>query len=444
MNRDYLSGEHRCLEYKATLSRTLLKSVSAFSNYHDGTIVIGIRDDNTIAGVPDVVATRLALEHMIQDSIVPRPFFRIETIEQDGKDLIVLHVLQGEKTPYTFDNKAYKRSDTSTLAVDRFGYNELVLRGKNQSYEEQLSDMTDLSFQRLEQMFRDHVGISAMDEDVFRSLELMRKDRFTNAAVLLSDSNPLPHANIALVRFEGIAVTQIGDVQRLSHRSVLQQFEDCLDFYRKHISQGEAIRGAYHDKVEEVPLVAYREAIANALVHRDYSRPAETRVEVFDDRIEIVSPGGLPAGLTLDEYRTGRVSMPRNRILADIFLRLGIIERLATGIRRIRQYYSGQDDQPQFDASEHSVRVILPRMKKPNDKNRSAPSIPPVQELTEQETSILHLIRQHGEITRREVQTATTLGKTQAYSILNRLVERRILVRTGNARSTTYRMPNQQ
>ncbi|MGB4440043.1 MAG: ATP-binding protein [Sedimentibacter sp.] len=110
----------------------------------------------------------------------------------------------------------------------------------------------------------------------------------------------------------------------------------------------EVIKGAYRETIEEIPLVAFREAIANAIVHREYMLEADVRVEIFDDRVEILSPGGLPIGITEEEYIDGRVSIPRNRIISDVFLRLGIIERLATGIRRIREYYKNSGANPEF------------------------------------------------------------------------------------------------
>ncbi len=448
MDRDWLSGENRYLEYKAQLSRTLLKSVSAFANYHDGRIVIGIRDDCSVAGMPDVASARLALEHMIHDSLVPQPFYEIETFVYEGEDLIFLTVYQGENTPYTVSNKAYKRSDTSTVPVDRFEYHELVLRGRNLSYEELPFEQADLTFHRLEALLRERLRLGTVNQDVLRSLELMNREQYNLAAALLSDQNPVRHAGISLVRFEGIHVSQIKDVQRLEHVSLLTQYDSCMDFYRKHLSQGERITGPYHEKTEEVPFVAYREAVANALLHRDYSRPVENRVEIYDDRVEVVSPGGLPPGVATEEYLAGKVSIPRNRILADIFLRLGIIERLATGVRRIRQYYAGQSEQPTFEVGENSILVILPRLAQkeagfPNEKNRSVRSVTidqPGNALTGQEMQVLHLFEQKQEIKRRDVEAALKLGKTQAYGVLDQLVKVGLLVRKGSARSTTYQI----
>ena len=129
-------------------------------------------------------------------------------------------------------------------------------------------------------------------------------------------------AVIQLVAFSDKGVSRIKDRTSLKSRSLISQFDDCMLFYHKHINIGEIIESAYRRTIEDVPYIAYREAVANMLVHRDYKISVDSRIEFFSDRIEVVSPGGLPLGLLEEEYVEGRISKARNKKVADMFLRL--------------------------------------------------------------------------------------------------------------------------
>ena len=139
-----------------------------------------------------------------------------------------------------------------------------------------------------------------------------------------------------------------------------------MDIYEKALSvfrdfyQYEVIQGADRKMVEKVPEVAFREAIANALIHRVWDVDSQIRVSMFDDKIEVVSPGGLPSGITEDEYLSGKLSVLRNRNLANVFYRLGFVEIFGTGITRIKQVYSEALIKPSFEVSENAIQIVLP------------------------------------------------------------------------------------
>ena len=185
-------------------------------------------------------------------------------------------------------------------------------------------------------------------------------------------------------------------------------------------------------------MVAYRETIANAIVHREYMLESDIRVEIFDDRMEIISPGGLPIGITEEEYLDGRVSIPRNRIIADIFLRLGIIERLATGIRRIREYYKNSGVNPKFLIAQNSIKVILPKI---NHKTNSSEQLPLNKfetNLNENELKIMKYVKSAERITRKEAENILSLKKTQTAQILTEMVDKGLLLKVGAGRNTNY------
>lgn len=430
------------LEFKREFTKNILKTVSAYANYHDGEVIIGIDDDLNIVGVNDAVSLRLKLENSINDSITPRPYYEITEKVFNDKTLIILKVYHGENTPYLYDNKAYKRMDTSTIVVDRYDYENLILNGRNQGYDEMFTQEDNLKFDYLSKKLRDFLGLNLnmLSPDILKTLGLIRNDKYTNAAALVSDNNPLSNSGISLIRFEGNTIANIRDRIYLNNLSILEMFDKSVDFYYKHINTAEIIQDAYRKTLEQVPFVAYREAVANAIVHRDYSIKAENRIEIYDDRIEIVSPGGLPIGITEEEYLDGRISISRNKIISDIFFRLGIIERLATGIRRIREYYRDYDVKPIFSITANSIKVILPFT---NNNNSSSERVNEYTneynvKITDSERLLINYIRINKHITRIEAEKLLDIRKTYTVKILNQLIQKGILRRVGIGRNTMY------
>lgn len=432
--------ESRILEFKREYTKNILKTVSAFANYHDGEIIIGISDDLNIVGVDDPISFKLKLENAINDNISPRPYYEINEKGIEGKTIIILKIHRGENTPYLFDNKAYKRMDTSTIAVDIYDYENLILNGRNLGYDELYYKDENLDFNYLNKILREKLNLSNMSRDILKTLGLIKNEKYTNAAALLADNNPIAHSGMSLIRFEGNSVANIKDRVFLKDISVLEIFDKAIDFYHKHINTSELINGAYRKTIEQVPIVAYREAVANAIVHRDYSIEADTRIEIYDSRIEIISPGGLPIGITEEEYIDGRISVSRNKVISDIFFRLGIIERLATGIRRIKDYYKEYNVRPSFLISKNSIKIILPftnnielQNERVNEKLNEY-----VFELSENELRLIDYIRKSKQINRIEAEKILGLKKTYTIEVINNLIAKGVIRRVGKGRNTVY------
>ncbi|WKY49099.1 putative DNA binding domain-containing protein [Eubacteriaceae bacterium ES3] len=433
-----LLGENKYIEYKAVYSKTLLKTVSAFANYHDGVIIIGIDDNKQIVGIEDPDRLRLNLENTINDAIEPRPYYEIEIETYEGLEILLIRVYKGDNTPYLYDKKAYKRLDTASVPVDRSALDELILYGKNMTFDMMRAPQQNLSFVVLNSHLKSRLNLHHVSDDLLITLELKVKDQYNMAAALLSDDNPLQQANLQLIAYDGNGVAAIKDRLTVMHQSLLKHFEDGMAFYYKHINQSEKITTAYRESIAEVPLVAYREALANLIVHRDYSRPVDGRIEIFDDRIEILSPGGLPLGINESEYLSGRISVPRNRIIADIFFRLHIIEKLATGIRRIKEYYQDYRVEPSFIIEENSITIVLPKVTQ-NSPSQPFETTYPI-DLTPNERRILEILKTHKSMTRQQLETALDLKKTQTNTLIQRLKANRLLIQVGSGRSTVYQI----
>ncbi len=424
MRIDYKLGENKEVEYKREYSRSLLKTVSAFSNYNDGLIVLGITDKREAIGVTNINYLKEQVENAIFDSILPNPYFEIETDIFEGKTILILKVFKSENTPYTYQGKAYKRIAVTTREVDLYEYNELVLSGKNLTYDEIQINDPELDLRDLSDRLKKTIGISEIDKNVLASLMLYKNGKYNIAAKLLSDNNNI--GRIVLLRYSD-SVNIIKDRIDLENISILSQFDKCIDFYFKHINKQEEIRGAYRKTIEAVPLVAYREAIANAICHRDYNKEADIKVEIFDDRIEITSPGGLPVGISYEDFIDGKISIPRNKIIAEIFYRLKLIEKIATGIRRIRSQYREYEMKPDFQITDYSVRIVLPNVLYKKEVSYSG-----------RDKEIVELFTDREFLTARDISMALGIKKTQTNMYLNKLVSKGLLQKIGSSRNIKY------
>ena len=327
--------ETRILEFKETITNTFLKTVSAFSNYDGGTILFGVDDDGNVKGFPDVRQACLDIENKINDSISPQPNYILEI--QNNDQMIKLTVTSGLQKPYLYKSKAYKRNDTATIEVDTLEFSRLVLDGKNIRFEELPCKNQDLSFEVLQCKLKESIQIETFNQDTLRILNLYDNvNGFNNAAGLLADKNHFP--GIDVVKFgENISIIQKRTT--VENISILDAYEKALAVFRDYY-QYEVIQGADRKKMEKIPEAVFREAIANALIHRVWDVDTHIRVSMFDDRVEVVSPGGLPSGITVEEYLSGKLSVLRNRNLANVFYRLGFVEIFGTGITRIKQLYA--------------------------------------------------------------------------------------------------------
>lgn len=412
--------ENKRLEYKENMeSGTFLKTISAYANYGGGRIIFGIADDGTVKGISKPEEACLNLENKINDSIKPVPEYSIE-IGEDST--IILSVCEGPYKPYLYKGKAYKRYDSATIEVDRLEYGRLILEGQNQSYEELPSSMQELTFDRLEEELKESLGITSLNEDILKTLELYSEKRgFNNAAALLADRNQFP--GIDMIRF-GSSIDEIMDRATFEHMSVLAQLSSCIEMFQTYY-QYEKIEGVERKQIDKIPEKAFREAIANALVHRAWDVRASIKISMFEDRIEISSPGGLPAGIGREEYLNGQISVLRNPILGNVFFRLKYIEKFGTGIMRINRSYSNALEKPSYQIFENSIQVVLP-------------VIASDEKLSEKDKKILDIIRDKGTVSRSEIEKLAGIGKDSTIRSLNLLLKKHIIEKTGAGRGVKY------
>ena len=412
--------ETRILEFKETITNTFLKTVSAFSNYDGGTILFGVDDDGNIKGLPDVKQACLDIENKINDSITPQPDYTLEI--QNNDQTIKLTVKSGLQKPYLYKSKAYKRNDTATIEVDTLEFSRLVLDGKNIRFEELPCKDQELSFEILHRKLKETVRIENFDKDTLKTLNLYDDvNGFNNAAGLLADKNHFP--GIDIVKFgENISIIQKRST--FENVSVLEVYEKAIEVFRDYY-QYEVIQGADRKKMEKIPEAAFREAIANALIHRVWDVDSQIRVSMFDDRIDIVSPGGLPSGITEEEYLSGKLSVLRNRNLANVFYRLGFVEIFGTGITRIKQLYAEALIKPDFEVSENAIKIVLPIFEKNAD-------------LTEDEIVVYKLLSKTMLKPISEVAPYVPFGKSKTTKLLKEMCQKGVITVEGKGKGTKY------
>lgn len=410
--------ENKYLEFKEEISNTFLKTVSAYANYGTGKIMFGIDDTGKVKGITNLKEECLSIENRINDSINPHPDFILSIDEL--KSIIILEVKEGNNKPYLYKGKAYKRNDTSTIEVDNTELRRLILESQNMNFEDLKSNNQNLTFDYLKIQFKEILDIE-LDTNVLKTLELLtNKNEYINASNILSDQSSFP--GIDIVKF-GENINIIRDRMILSNQSILKSYDEAVEMYKKYY-QYETINGINRTVVESIPEVSFREALANAIIHRVWDINASIRISMWDDKIEIVSPGGLPSGINQSLYLDGMISIMRNPILGNTFFRLKKIEKFGTGIKRIKDSYNESKTKPEFKIDDNYICIVLPLTKKNID-------------LSEDEQLIFNTLSRT-KMSSSELLEVVPFGRNKTIQTLTNLVEKGVIIREGTGRGIKY------
>lgn len=283
---------------------------------------------------------------------------------------------------------------------------------------------TKLTFDCLAKKMVEVVNLEDLRPDVMRTLGLVTRDGcYTNAAAILADRNGF--GGVDIVRF-GSNINELRNRITAQGVSAIKQFDSALDAFCQYY-QYEVIEGSSRKTVSTIPFDAFREAIANALVHRAWDVNSNITVSMYDERIEIASPGPLPSGITEDEYLNGHISHLRNPVVAQVFFRLRFIEMFGTGIARIKQAYIASSRKPEFAIREQSIMVTLPVVIQA-----------PEATLSEMEQAILHVLDNGARLSRAEISSSAEMSKDRTIRVLNSLVDKGFIHKEGIGRSTRY------
>lgn len=425
-------------EFKRKYTEDIKKTVIAFANTRGGEILIGVEDDGTVLGVADVDGTMLKVTNALRDSIKPdiTMFLLCEKREIDGKDVVAVCVQKGTACPYYLAAKGLRpegvfvRQGASTVPATGSAILKMIKETDGEDYEGARSLNQELTFRDAERFFaEEHIPFG---QEQKRTLGLVSEDGvFTNLGLILSDQ--CMHTT-KLAVFQGSSKTVFKDRAELSG-SLFRQMEDIYAYIDRFNRIRAEFPGLKRMDTRDYPPEALREAILNAVVHREYSYSASTFISIFDDRIEFVTLGGLPKGIAMSDVMMG-VSVPRNRRLANIFYRLHLIEAFGTGMLKIKECYAGCSFQPVVEASENAFKITLPNVNYETETSVQKKTLP------EREQRILEYISAKQPVSRAEIEAATSLSQGVTVRTLKKLLELGSIQKRGNGKNTVYIMCN--
>ncbi len=349
-----LTGEATAYDKKQMLEvkrpKSWLKSVSAFANGEGGTLIFGISDDDQIIGLSDVQGDAEKISEEVKSKLDPVPAINLEIEEIERKQLILLHIYPGQESPYYYigdkQRLAFVRIGNESVVADRIQLKSLVLKGSGHTYDSLPScyKFEDMAFSKLRSVHYKRLQRS-FDDNEFVSWGIVDENgKLTNAGALLADESPVRQSRIFCTRWNGLDMTNglgeaIDDVEL--EGCIIGQLQDAVSFVRNNSHKKWWKEDDYREELPDYPERAVTEAIANAIIHRDYMQMgSEIHIDMYDDRLEIYSPGGMLDGSLVQLLNPLTVpSKRRNPLLADFFSRLGLMERRGSGMKKIINTY---------------------------------------------------------------------------------------------------------
>lgn len=425
--------ENQNVEYKREISSadSFKAEIVAFLNSAEGgKIYIGVDDEGNPIHFKDEESKlkkfkewEEKISNWIDNSFEPdiRGLVKVEPT----LSYIILNIEPGLNKPYNFKshNKSkydniFIRHGSSKRKASSEEIKRMMRKHNSHSFDSEEIEVVTLDFDYINKAFKNK-GI-AFDE-IRLGLRKIKPNSYNNAALILSDDNP--HISKAAI-FNGNSVENFKDRKKFSG-SIAEQIDDCLKYISFNNHTQAIITGkSQREELSSYPESAIREALINAYVHRDYTLTSDIRVEIFDNRLEISSPGSLPDGLTIEDIKQGQ-NAKRNAILVDTLDKVDYIENYGSGIRRIFESYKRFSPEPELIATYNQFKVILFNRNYKNDSD---------------EEKIIKFLEIHDEVTRQEVQDALSLKKNKTINLLNVLVKNHRIVKTGKSRSVRYKL----
>lgn len=431
----YIESEY--LELKEIINADFKKEIVAFANTSGGEIYVGVTRDGKPVGVNNAEAEMERISSMIRDGIKPdlTSYTTIERVQDAGVTLIKVTVSRGERRPYHLTDKGlkpsgvYVRHGVASVPASDDMIRQMLRESDGTTYDRARSTNQELTFAYAEAYFQ-KCGLSFTQSNQ-RTMKLLTADGYyTNAAMLLSDQ--CEHS-IKCAVYAGVGKTNF-QTRRAFSGSILQQVEEAYAFLSLNNKIRSAFDGLHRVDVHDYPVYAIREALLNAVVHRDYDFSGSTIINLYDDRMEFVSLGGLVKGLTLTDVMAG-VSQSRNTVIADIFYRLELIESYGTGIQRIIESYQPYHVQPTFQPAPASFVVMLP-----NVNYHAAQEKETHPETADESERVLAYLTTAGEATRKDVEHLLNTSSFPANKVLTQLMQDGKVIRVGAGRATRYRV----
>lgn len=343
--------------------------ICAFANTDGGTLAVGIDDRGALNGIPkdDLDGVQQKISNIVRQC-QPAPFADIRLLEKDGRCVVAVLVQPiGEGNVCSFKGKVWIRSGSTNRYLDSAGLVEFLKGRYILSFEDSASeaDMGDLDEDKVKAYFRarSQKPPERKIEELLFNIKLVKKvetAKPTNLAVLFFARDVerfIPQVEVKLVRFRGVEPVDIVNHKRF-YETILESIGKSIDFIKLNTYTKAEIKGMKRNDIPEYPEPAIREAVINAVGHRDYYNRNSIQVNIFDDRIEITNPGALPKGMTLREL--GKLAIHRNPRLYQMLNAANLVEAYGTGISRmIRELRDAGLPDPEFEEIGDFFRVTI-------------------------------------------------------------------------------------
>ena len=420
------------IEFKAQFTEDIYKEVIAFANTNGGIVYVGIDNNGNAVGLTDVDQEYTRITNGIRDAIMPDVTRFVRFTIQENKVARIM-VSEGSNKPYYLKGKGlkpsgvYVRQGASSVPASSEQIRRMIKESDGDTFEEMRSMEQELSFKAAANAFKKY-GVP-FGKEKYRALGITQKNDklFTNLALIISDQ--CAHTTKVAV-FGDDSNTTFKDSKEFGG-SVFTQLGDTFNYLMLCNRTEATFKGLGRIEKQDYPEEALREALLNALVHRDYSFSGSIIINVNDERMEFISIGGLLSGLSTDDIRIG-ISQPRNKNLAEMFHRLRLIESYGTGIRRIYKLYENYPVQPVIEATTNAFKIVLPNMNATASAPRQASPV------TAQMQKVLNYISEHGQITDEEVQSLLGIKKTRAFNLLKKMREIGLVQMIGRGAEKRY------
>ena len=450
-----LIGEATAYDKKQMLEvrrpKSWLKSVSAFANGEGGTLIFG---------------------EEIKSKLDPVPAIKLELKDVDGKKLVLLHVYPGQETPYYYigdkQRLAFVRIGNESVVADRIQLKSLVLKGTGRTYDSLPSNyrFEDMAFSKLRSVHYKRLQRSFEDSEFVSWGIVDENGNLTNAGALLADESPIRQSRIFCTRWNGLDMTSglgeaIDDVEL--EGCVIGQLQDAVSFVRNNSRKKWWKESDHREELPDYPERAVTEAIANAIIHRDYMQMgSEIHIDMYDDRLEIYSPGGMMDGRLIQQLNPLTVpSKRRNPLLADFFSRLGLMERRGSGMKKIIDSYKRFErlleyHAPEFQSNASEFHVTLWNLNYGSDGVMNEKEFLKEVSGTEKEflkednkfrkeflkaqRMIYKMISSNPGITIAEMAVNIGVSDRQVRKYLKRMTDMKFIVREGGRKNGTWRI----
>jgi len=439
------SRESGIVEFKEAFDRETVETIGAFANTKGGVVIVGVSDTGQIKGVSVGKATLTDWTNQISQSAEPRVIPEIEQVKMEGKEIAIIRIKEYPIKPVSIKGKCFRRVGSSNRAMTAQEISEMHLHSIGSSWDAFPAPdktITDIDLKKVARYIKEANAngrrkIEDEPKDVLHKLEFVKNKRAAWAAILVfgkEPQRPLSQSAVHCGRFK-IDKTQILD-DLMIETDLISQVDEVIKFITRHISVRYEFEGKPKRKeIWEYPLEALREAVINAVVHRDYSISSNVQVEIYDDRIEIWNPGGLLPGITVEDlYKKEHKSVTRNKLIAQIFYDIGYIEKYGSGtIKIINLCKQNGLPSPEFKEVFGGFSIIF-------RKDIFTEEYLCRFGLNERQIKAVMYVKDKGKITNREYQELNSVSNKTSYLELSALVEKRVFVVEGSGKKVVYKV----